>query len=86
MVDELGNLERAIAYAAERAGISEHSENVRPPRPIGQRLISQLFLFVDACSGRGGRAVAYRTSLTVTLSKMFVLKRARRTARVMVAW
>jgi protease-4 len=42
MVDELGDLERAIAYAAERAGISDHSENVRPPRPIGQRLISQV--------------------------------------------
>jgi protease-4 len=42
MVDELGDLERAIAYAAERAGIAEHSENVRPPRPIGQRLISQV--------------------------------------------
>jgi protease IV len=42
LVDELGDLERATAYAAERAGIAEHVEQVRPPRPIAQRLMSQV--------------------------------------------
>ncbi len=42
LVDELGDLERATAYAAERAGIDEHVEPVRPPRPIAQRLMSQV--------------------------------------------
>jgi protease IV len=41
LVDELGDLERATAYAAELAGISEHVEDVRPGRPIAQRLMSQ---------------------------------------------
>jgi protease IV len=41
MVDELGDLERATAYAAEKAGIPEHSETVHPPRPLGQRLITR---------------------------------------------
>lgn len=42
MVDELGDLERATAYAAEQAGIPDHPETVRPPRPLGQRLMSQV--------------------------------------------
>ena len=42
LVDELGDLERATAYAAERAGIAEHVEQVRPQRPIAQKLLSQV--------------------------------------------
>jgi protease IV len=42
LVDELGDLERATSYAAELAGIAEHVEQVRPQRPIAQRLISQM--------------------------------------------
>jgi protease-4 len=42
LVDELGDLERATAYAAERAGIAEHVETVRPSRPLAQRLMSQV--------------------------------------------
>lgn len=41
LIDELGDLERATAYAAERAGIAEHVELVRPARPVMQRLMSQ---------------------------------------------
>ena len=41
MVDELGELERATAYAAQQAGIAEHIETVRPNRPLAQRLISR---------------------------------------------
>jgi protease-4 len=41
IVDELGDLERAIAYAASRAGIEERTRTVRPSRPFAQRLISR---------------------------------------------
>jgi len=42
MIDELGDLETAIAYAAEQAGIPEHAETVRPARPLAQRLMTQV--------------------------------------------
>ncbi len=41
LIDELGDYERATAYAAERAGIAEHVERVHPNRPVVQRLMSQ---------------------------------------------
>lgn len=51
MVDELGDLERAITYAAEQAGIAEHSETVRPPRPLGQRLMTRFALAMTQAAG-----------------------------------
>ena len=51
IVDELGDLERATAYAAEQAGITEHTETVRPARPPLQRLITRMAYTMTQAAG-----------------------------------
>lgn len=61
MVDELGDLERATAYAAELAGIEEHNESVRPRQPLGQRLLSRVaYTMARAASAEVERMVQTR--------------------------
>ena len=62
LVDELGDLERATAYAAERAGIDEHVESVRPARPLAQRLMSQVaFAWTRAAGNEIERLLSTRS-------------------------
>jgi protease-4 len=62
LVDELGDLERATAYAAERAGIDEHIETVRPARPLAQRLMSQVaFAWTRAAGSEIERLLSSRS-------------------------
>jgi protease-4 len=62
LIDELGDLERATAYAAERAGIAEHVETVRPPRPVVQRLMSQTaYTWTRAASNEIERLLTLRS-------------------------
>jgi len=51
MVDELGDLDRAVAHASELAGIPEHTETVRPRLPLGQRLISRVAYTMTRAAG-----------------------------------
>jgi protease-4 len=62
LVDELGDLERATAYAAQLAGIDEHVEEVRPPKPVAQRLMSQFaFAWTHAAGMEIERLLSSRT-------------------------
>ena len=51
LVDELGDLERAVEMAAEMAGVPSHSKQMRLPRPFRERLFGPFAeSFVDAAA------------------------------------